>query len=228
MLNTRRRNLKLLVAAGSRAFVVQGDAWTPDGSKLRAPCTDVRTLRDHSLSELPLVVQSAVRAAVRLSIQAIINNKTMGLEGTKASNVPLDAIQLGRPTRGSLLYAVSWADSTFGVNGAIWIVEVFPGGAKNLVEPKPGQAKGFSLGGYGVEVLSVDTESYPEVMIASSGFRDGGGTEAEDTCVRKRGSHYEQVPCPASCHKSLNARVVSKSDGGWKLLECVRSLLQAA
>jgi hypothetical protein len=206
MLNTKLRSLKLLVAAGSLALIVQGETWTPKGAKLGAPCTDVKTLREHSLSVLPLVVQSAIRAAVRPSIQSIVNNKAMGLDGTKASDAPLNAIQLGRPRRGSMLYAVSWEDSTFGVNGAIWIVEVFPGGAKNLIESNTEQSKGFSLGGFGVEVLSADTESYPEVMIASSGFKDGGGAEAEDTCMRKRGSHYEQVPCPASCHNSLNTR----------------------
>jgi hypothetical protein len=67
------------------------------------------------------------------------------------------------------------------------------GSGRNLVISIPGKAKGFSLGGFGVEVLSAYTEQYPEVLIASSGFKDGGGAEAEDTCVRKRGSHYEPV-----------------------------------
>jgi hypothetical protein len=203
--NARLRYLKLLVV-GLSTVVMQGEAWTPDGANLKAPCTDVRILKEHSLIDLPLVVQSAVRAAVEPSVQAIIDNKAMGLEGKKASDVPLNAIQLGKPTRASTLYAVSWEDSTFGVNGAIWIVEVSPSGGRNLVKSMPGEAKGFPLGGFGVEVLSANTEHYPEVLIASSGFKDGGGAEAEDTCVRKRGSHYEPVPCPATCHENLNAR----------------------
>jgi hypothetical protein len=143
---------------------------------------------------------------VRLSVQAIVDDKAMGLEGTKVIEVPLNAILLGRPRRGSSLYAVGWDDSSFGVNGAVWIVEVCPSDSKNLIESKPGKASGFSLGGFGIQVLSAYTESYPDVLIASSGFKTGGGAEAEGTCLRMRGSYYEQVPCPATCHKNLNAR----------------------
>jgi hypothetical protein len=197
--------LKTLVVAGALAFVLPGEAWAPDGSPLKAPCTDVQSLREHPLVNLPQKIQSAIRTAVRPSVQTIVDDKAMGLENTKASDVPLNAIQIGEPRRGDLLYAVSWNDSSFGVNGAIWIVEVSPRHANNLVASK-GRTNGFGLGGFGVEVFSAHTDAYPEVLIASSGFKDGGGAEAEDTCVAKRGSYYERVPCPATCHKNLNAR----------------------
>ena len=43
-------------------------------------------------------------------------------------------------------------------------------------------------------------------MIASKGFKTGGGAEAENLCMGKRGPYYEQVACPATCHHNLNSR----------------------
>ncbi len=144
--------------------------------------------------------------AVQPSIQAIVNNKATGMEGTAVEGVPLRAVRITRGTTDSTLYVVSWDDRSFGVNGAIWIVELTSKGARNLTQLRHDQSHGYSLGGFGFEVLSPKSEVYPEIMIASSGFKDGGGAEAEDMCFRKSGKYYENTVCPVTCHKTLNSR----------------------
>jgi hypothetical protein len=101
---------------------------------------------------------------------------------------------------------VSWEDSSFGVNGAVWIVELAGEGARNLVPVENKRSPGFALGGFGFTVLSSSSSAYPEIMIASSGFKDGGGAEAEATCVRKGTQYYETTACPVGCKEALNNR----------------------
>jgi hypothetical protein len=168
------------------------------------PCANVTLLNQRTMRTLPSRVQSAIRIAVRPGIQAIVSDKGMGMESTVQENVPLNAIQIGRGTLDGTLYIVSWDDSSFGVNGAIWIVEVTSKGAKNLMQLRNSQSSAYSLGGFGFEVLSPRLKAYPEVMIASSGFKEGGGAEAEEVCVRKTGDYYKKMACPVTCHEALN------------------------
>lgn len=170
------------------------------------PCADVTVLREDTFATLPKSSQQAIWYAVRPSIQAIVDDKGMGVEGTVVSSVPLSAVRFSRGSRGNALYIVSWDNKSFGVNRAIWVVELTPTGAKNLVPLRRGQSSGYSLGGFGFEVLSPKTERYPELLIASKGFKDGGGAEAEGVCLRKTGEYYEDVECPVTCHANLNSR----------------------
>jgi hypothetical protein len=173
----------------------------------KAPCSNVVMFYDHPLRLLSGGTQSAIRTAVRADVQAIVSDPGMGLEGTKIEDIPLNAIQIGRPTQGSILYAVSWGDRSFGVNGAVWIVEVFAKGAKNLVQSADVKGQDVSRWGFGVEVLAAGGGVYPEVMIASKGFKEGGGAEAEGLCMKKTAAFYEPVACPAACRQDLNARI---------------------
>lgn len=176
------------------------------GSDPAAPCANVTMLSAGDFSALPIAARQRIRAAVRPSVEAIVSDKGMGMEGTDVDKVPLSAVQIGQGENASALYIVSWDDRSFGVNGTVWIVEVTRTGAKNLVRLGGERAAGYTLGGFGFEVLSPRSEPYPEIMIASSGFKDGGGAEAEAVCIRKKLKWYEDVACPVSCHKNLNER----------------------
>ena len=147
-------------------------------------CMNVTMLSSGDLDSLPPSTSVLLRKAVQPGLQAIISNKAMGLEGTDTKRVPLKAVLIGRAAQHSALYMVSWEDSSFGVNGAIWIIELAKEGARNLVPLRNNRSSGFELGGFGFSVLA-PSSVYPEIMIASSGFKNGGGAEAEATCVRK-------------------------------------------
>ena len=148
-------------------------------------CTSVTILRRSDISSLPLSTSALLREAVQPSLQAIVSDKAMGLEGTDTRRVPLKAVLVGAVAQRHALYMVSWEDSSFGVNGTIWIVELTEEGARNLVPLQNKRSSGFELGGFGFNVLASSRDAYPEIMIASSGFKDGGGAETEATCVRK-------------------------------------------
>ena len=169
-------------------------------------CTNVTMLRTSDINSLPLNTSALLRKAVQPSLQAIVSNKGMGLEGTDIRRVPLQAVLVEAGTQHHALYVVSWEDSSFGVNGAIWIVELAADEARNLVPIRNNRASGFELGGFGFNVLASSSSAYPEIMIASSGFKDGGGAEAEATCVRKGTHFYETTACPVGCKEALNTR----------------------
>ena len=174
-----------------------------EGSK----CTNVTMLRQSDIDSLPPSTSALLREAVQPSLRAIVNDKAMGLEGTDVRRVPLKALLIGAGTQQHALYMVSWEDSSFGVNGAIWIVELTAAGARNLTPLQNRYASGFELGGFGFGVLAPPSRSaYPEIMIASSGFKDGGGADAEATCVRKGAHYYETTACPVGCKEALNKR----------------------
>ena len=169
-------------------------------------CINVTMLRSGDLDSFPPSTSGLLRKAVQPGLQAIVSNKAMGLEDTDIKRVPLRAILIGAVAQHSTLYMVSWEDSSFGVNGAIWIVELANEGARNLTPLRNNRSSGFELGGFGLSVLASSSSIYPEIMIASSGFKDGGGAEAEATCVRKGAQHYETTACPVGCQEALNKR----------------------
>jgi hypothetical protein len=142
-------------------------------------CKNVTMFRRGDIDSLPLSTSALLREAVQPSLQAIVSDKAMGLEGTDTRRVPLKAVLIGAVAQHHVLYMVSWEDSSFGVNGAIWIVELAGEGARNLVPVENKRSPGFALGGFGFSVLASSSSAYPEIVIASSGFKDGGGAEAE-------------------------------------------------
>jgi hypothetical protein len=124
----------------------------------------------------------------------------MGLE-EEADSVVLDAVPLAK-TRDGALYAVSWNEPSFGVGGAVWLVEATRDRASNLT---PSGAASSAIFGYGIVVLSRAPTIYPELVIVSKGFKaEGGPAEAEESCVKKQGSLYRPTQCPAACHRNLN------------------------
>ena len=179
---------------------------TTGTSQPYTPCANVTMVNQTSLTALPQSSQQAIRKATLSSVEAIVNDKGMGMEGTNVQTVPLSAVRVTGSRQASALYVVSWGDRSFGVNQPIWIVELTPKGAKNLVRLRRDQSPGYFLGGFGFETLSPKAEVYPGIMVASKGFRDGGGAEAEDVCVGKRGEYYEKIACPIICHDILNRR----------------------
>ena len=137
-------------------------------------------------------------------VRATVADNGSGLTGTDVSRVPLAAVELGQPARGRVLYAVSWRERTFGVNAPIWLVEV---GASRAVDRTPAPAPGSGAllhDGFGVSVLPVGADGYPGVMVGSKGFKDGGGAEREEDCLRKVGERYVEAACPVGCHEVVN------------------------
>ena len=199
-MNAACRNLSavtLFLTVGATMF-----AQAAARSSGKLPCADVTMLDSQPLASLPPKTQIQIRTAVRPAVESIVRDTGMGLRNTKVDGIPLSAIPLAKSTDRPVLYAVSWADSSFGVNAAVWIVEVAPDAAKNLT---PASAA-VSMWGWGFELLPGEDPSYPEVMIASKGFRAAGGAEAEALCMKKRGAFYESVACPSSCHHNMNSR----------------------
>ena len=170
------------------------------GSKMT--CEHVEFLSTHPLSELPGTTQVILRRAVRSKLQAIINDPGMGMGDTVLGKIPLKAFEIARTSKHDALYVVVWDDNSFGVNGFNWIVEVKSGGAEILLSKHALSV----AGGFGVKVLGSAEEKYPEIMIASKGFADGGGSVAEAGCFQKSGPLYESTSCPASCQDELNPK----------------------
>jgi hypothetical protein len=187
----------LLIAVNS-----SGLAQPQDSLDATSPCSQVLVSGSQPLSNLPARVQTAIKKAVGPGVQGIIHDPGMGMSDTNPETVPLNAIEIARPSKSSVLYFVTWGDSSFGVNAFNWLVEVRPDGAVSLLSPGAQKLSG----GFGVGVLSPDMNGYPDVVIASKGFKEGGGAEAEEICLRKTGNHYDQMACPAMCHRNLNAR----------------------
>jgi hypothetical protein len=165
-------------------------------------CSEVIMFDSHPLSTLPVSVRRKIREAVRSDVLAIVHDPGMGLQ-MQWQDVRLDAVQISHDTKGESLYAVHWGMPEFGVNGAVWIVELDGNEARNI-GPRTGSSWPFS--GWGMQVLSTSDERYPDLMFASKGFHEGGGAEAEAVCAQKTGSTYTSVACPAGCFDQLNSR----------------------
>lgn len=202
---TALRLLKLLSPAVSVVWVATGLAQSQPASPPAAPCSNVTNLGYQPLSTLPRSIQAQIRQAVRPAVLAIINDPGMGMADTKWNDIPLEAIKITQLAESGGLYVISWGDSSFGVNEAIWIVELERTGARNLLDSQTSRSSRSFVSGFGIEVLSQTTGQYPEIMVASKGFGPGGA-EAEATCLHKVGDFYEPLACPAECHQNLNAR----------------------
>lgn len=127
----------------------------------------------------------------------------MGIE-TKWSDVQLDAVKISKSEGMRGLYVVYWRDKQFGVNGAMWLVEVTASGARNLSDSHQGPMGGAS--GFGIGILPSSSDEYPDIVIASKGYKLAGGAEAEADCLHKVGDLYEPHSCPATCKENLNSR----------------------
>jgi hypothetical protein len=73
----------------------------------------------------------------------------MGMD-TKWPDVKLDAIQIFQSPTGEGLYAVHWGHPQFGVNGAVWTVELERNRARNI---GPASKTAGSFSGWGMQVL---------------------------------------------------------------------------
>ena len=166
------------------------------------PCNNVQLLSSEPMSRLGPSVQVKLRHAVQPLIQTILDDPAMG-STDKKMKLRLDAMPL-RPRFGeSELYIVSWeGDNSLGVNAFNWIVELTPQGGRNLLSAHAAKVSS----GFGAEVLSTTTDQYPAIMIASKGYKEGGGAEAEEGCFREAGGLYEVTGCSVTCHDELNNR----------------------
>jgi hypothetical protein len=172
-------------------------------AKKSAPvCGRPELLSGHPVSELPDRIQSTLRQAVKAGVTAIIRDPGMGMSDANPDTIALNAIEVARSAGPNVLYVVAWDDNTFGVNGFNWIIEANPKEAFSLLSS---QASSLA-GGFGVEVLGSSTDRYPELMIASKGYAQGGGAEGEAGCFHKIGSFYESTSCPKTCQDELNDR----------------------
>ena len=192
--------MPLLAAMLALRLFIPDIATAQTNAKSAASCKDILLLSAHPLSDAPGATQAILRRAVRSKLKAIINDPAMGMSGAVLEKVPLQAIEIARTSKYDALYIVAWEDDSFGVNGFNWVVEVKPGGAVTLLSDHASSV----AGGFGVKVLGTEKEKYPEIMIASKEFAEGGGAMAEAGCFQKFGHSYESTPCPASCQDELN------------------------
>lgn len=182
-------------------YIISAHAQSQPTTTPAPVCSKIIVPNQHTFPALPPSVQQEIRSAVKPDVLATIHDPGMGID-TKWSEVQLDAVKIGNS--GSKLYAVFWRDKQFGVNGAIWIVEVTATGARNLSDSHHGPMG--SASGFGIGTLPSSSDQYPKIVVASKGYKTGGGAEAEATCLRKIGDFYEPQPCPATCKENLNSR----------------------
>ncbi len=186
-------------------------ATSPPNKKV---CSEVTRLDSPSLSETPSDVRGKILQALKPDIVAIVNDSGLGMDSTtfRLQKLRLDAVSVGQVRSSKRLYAVHWGDNgdgatIFGVNGMAWIVEVDSSGARNLVSPAHSTNPGRAFGAWGMQVLPGEgNDGYPEIMLASKGFREGGGAEAQAECLRMDGGFYKPTVCPPGCFENLNSR----------------------
>jgi hypothetical protein len=181
-------------------FVAPSAAEPQTRPKAASSCDHVELLSSHPLSALPNGTQDILQRSLRSKVLAITSDPKMGMSDADVAKARLKAIEIARPSKASALYVVAWEDNAFGVNGFNWIIEVKPSGATSLLSDRASSI----ANGFGVKVLGNGAKSYPKIMIASKGFRDGGGAEAEPGCFRKIGRLYESTSCPVSCKDEVN------------------------
>jgi hypothetical protein len=195
--------LALCLAA---TFSSTGSAQTPAMNRA-LPCSDVTMLGSQPLAAIPPSIQEEILSALKPSILSFSKATANDLEEDfRLHKIKLDALQISQTDHSGALYIVHWGLAEFGANGAVWIVEVNSLGARNLIAPGHETVGTSSFSGWGVQVLSRKDEHYPEIMLASKGYAQGGGAEAEASCARMVAGFYNLVPCPADCFKNLNAR----------------------
>jgi|HubBroStandDraft_1064217.scaffolds.fasta_scaffold88466_2 hypothetical protein len=182
------------------------DGQTFDRSSVQ-PCSEVTMLSSQPLSALPSSIQEQILSALKPSILSFAKATAEDLEEDfRLHKIKLDAIQVSQTGESGAVYVVHWGLAEFGVNGAVWIVEVNSQGARNLVASGNQAIGASSFSGWGMQVLSRKDPHYPEIMIASKGFARPGLPEARAECVRKIGSVYKMALCPTHCFRNLNSR----------------------
>jgi hypothetical protein len=149
------------------------------------PCSNVTMLDDaQSMEALAPSIQAAIVAALKPSILSFAQATAENLEEDfRLHKIKLGAVLVSQIGESRAVYAIHWRLPEFGVNGAVWIVEVNSHGARNLVAPEDGIGAG-SFSGWGLQVLSRRDKHYPEIM-----FADGKGF-----CARWKlwsGSHVQ-------------------------------------
>lgn len=184
-------------AGGRSAGMGSGSGTVDTGCWGAAGCAhttnfDVKT----QWATLPVHRRKMLRRVTLPRVQATVADNGSGLTGTDVHQVPFAAVELARPSRSTVLYAVSWREPIFGVNAPIWLVEV---GARGAIDRTPAPAGGngaFLHDGFGVSTLSVGADGYPVVMIGSKvGVVD---------CLRKAGERYAEIACPVGCEDVMN------------------------
>lgn len=191
-----------LFAASSSVVSAQ----TTAGADSR-PCGNITMLGSQPLSALPFAIQEEILSTLKPSILSFAKATAEDLEEDfRLHKIKLDALQVAQTGDSGALYIVHWGLAEFGVNGAVWIVEVNSHGARNLVAPGEQAIGANSFSGYGAQVLSLKDPHYPEIMIANKSFARPGVPVAQDECVRRTGGLYRPAPCPAHCFRNLNSR----------------------
>jgi hypothetical protein len=178
------------------------------------PCSNVTMLDDtQSMGALAPSTQAAILAALKPSILSFAQATAENLEeDLRLHKIKLGAVLVSRIGESHAVYVIHWRLPEFGVNGAVWIVEVNSHGTRNLVAPEDGVGAGDGIGagsfsGWGMQVLSRRDKHYPEIMFADGkGFAQDGISGAVVVCKRKVGGFYKSVPCPTHCLKNLDWR----------------------
>jgi len=101
------------------------------------PCSDVKVLEDSPpLGSLPSSIQKEILSALKPSILSFAKATAENLEEDfRLHKIKLDTLRISETDDSGTLYIVSWGLAEFGVNGAVWIVEVNSHGARNLIAP---------------------------------------------------------------------------------------------
>jgi hypothetical protein len=189
------------------ALLLQSANAQPGARRDMLPCSNVTMLVAQPQSALPSLLQQQILSALSPSILSFAKATAEDLEeDLRLHKIVLNAIQIPRTGTSEPLYLVHWGLREFGVNEAVWIVEVNAHAARNLIAPGDQRVGKQALSGWGFQVLSVQDEKYPEIMIASKGFTRSGLPEAEAECVRKDANSYRPTPCAADCSRDLNSR----------------------
>jgi hypothetical protein len=167
-----------------------------------------------SLATFPVGLQHTIMAALHTDILAEGRATGACFEGQNtdcqqpALRTALHLRRLSPTTPKRQLYLVWWYVPTLcgnHVNCPIWLVEVGPAGARNLVQKATEQNPGRSLdGGWGFAILP-DKNSLTRLMIVGPTFIEGHhGAAAIGSCWHEANSGYESEPCPTICDDELN------------------------
>jgi hypothetical protein len=178
------------------------------------PCSNVTMLDDtQSMEALAPSIQAAILATLKPSILSFAHATAENLEEDfRLHKIKLGVVLVSQIGESRAVYVIHWRLPEFGVNGALWIVEVNSRGARNLVAPEDGVGAGDGIGagsfsGWGMQVLSRRDKHYPEIMFADGkGFAQDGSSGAVVMCKREIGGFYKSVACPTHCLKNLNWR----------------------
>jgi hypothetical protein len=166
-----------------------------------------------SIATFPQGLQHKIIAALRADILAEGRATDVCYEGQDtdceqpALSTALHLRRLSQPTSPRQLYLVWWHVPLIcgnHVNCPIWLVEVGPASARNLVQKATQENPGRTLdGGWGFTILP-DKKPLSRLMIVGPTYIEGHGAAAAGSCWRETNNGYEAEPCPAICDDELN------------------------